>query len=134
MSSENVDIVRRAYAAWNEGRPETVIDLLDPQIEWHLPPNLPESGTWHGPDEIVRGLRGLSESWDELQAEVQEVLDAGDRVVALIRFQGRAAITGLDLEGAGVDAHLWTLRDGRAIDVRMYNGSRDALREAGINP
>ena len=51
--------------------------------------------------------------------------------MALVRFHGRAAITGLDLGGVSVDAQIWTLRDGKAVEVQMYNGSSDALRAIG---
>ena len=131
MSRENVEIVRRAFEAWNGGDPEAAIELLDPEVEWHLPPNFPDAQAWQGRDAVVQGLAGVVGAWDEFRAELQELIDAGDRVVALVRFHGRAAITGLDLGGVSVDAQIWTLRDGRAVDIQMYNGSDDALREVG---
>jgi ketosteroid isomerase-like protein len=79
----------------------------------------------------VEGLRALSASFDSLHLELHELIDAGDRVVALVHIQGRAAVTGLDLAGMGVDAHIWTLRDGRAVAVRMYGGTGEALAEIG---
>ena len=128
MSRENVEIVRRAFEAWNAGDPEAAIELLDPDIEWRLPPNFPDAESWRGRDAVVAGLTTVTESWDEFRVEVQELIDAGDRVVALVRFRGRAAITGLDLGGVSVDGQVWTVRDGKAIHVQMYNGSSDALR------
>jgi ketosteroid isomerase-like protein len=129
MSSENVEIVRRAYEAWNGGDPEAAIALLDPEVEWTLPAHFPDAETWRGREQVVEGLRTMSSSWDSLNLEVQELIDAGDRVVALVHIQGRAAVTGLDLAGMGVDAHLWTLRAGRAVAVRMYGGTGEALAE-----
>ena len=129
MSSENVEIVRRAYEAWNGGDPEAAIELLDPDIEWHLPPNFPDAQAWHGRDDVVQGLAEVAGAWDEFRVEVQEIVDAGDRVVALVRFHGRATITGLDLGGANVDGQVWTLRDGKAVAVRMYNGTAEALKQ-----
>jgi ketosteroid isomerase-like protein len=131
MSSANVEIVRRAFDAWNGGDPEAAVDLLDPDVEWHLPPNFPDEQEWHGRDAVVRGLTGVAGSFEEFRIEVQELIDAGDRVVALVRFHGRAALTGLNLGGMGVDAQIWTLRDGKAVDIQMYNGSDEALRAIG---
>jgi ketosteroid isomerase-like protein len=131
MSSENVEIVRRAYEAWNGGDPEAAIALLDPEVEWTLPAHFPDAETWRGREQVVEGLRTMSSSWDSLNLEVQELIDAGDRVVALVHIQGRAAVTGLDLAGMGVDAHLWTLRAGRVVAVRMYGGTGEALAEIG---
>jgi ketosteroid isomerase-like protein len=80
---------------------------------------------------VVRGLTGVAGSFEEFRIEVQELIDAGDRVVALVRFHGRAAITGLELGGMSVDAQIWTLRDGKAVDIQMYNGSDEALQAIG---
>ncbi|MEA2377966.1 MAG: uncharacterized protein QOK00_3228 [Thermoleophilaceae bacterium] len=131
MSRENVEIVRRAFEAWNGGDPEAAIELLDPDIEWRLPPNFPDAEGWQGRDAVIAGLAALTGSWEEFRVEVQELIDAGDRVVALVRFHGRAAITGLDLGGMSVDGQVWTLRDGKAVHVQMYNGSSDALATVG---
>jgi ketosteroid isomerase-like protein len=131
MSSENVEIVRRAYEAFNIDDPEAAIALLDPDVEWTLPAHFPDAETWRGRDRVVEGLRSMASSFDSLNLEVHELIDAGDRVVALVHIQGRAAVTGLDLSGMGVDGHIWTLRDGRVVAVRMYGGTGDALAEIG---
>ena len=131
MSSENVEIVRRAYEAFNIDDPEAAIALLDPDVEWTLPAHFPDAETWRGRDRVVEGLRSMASSFDSLNLEVHELIDAGDRVVALVHIQGRASVTGLDLSGMGVDGHIWTLRDGRVVAVRMYGGTGDALAEIG---
>jgi ketosteroid isomerase-like protein len=132
MSSENVEIVRRAYEAFNSNDPEAAIALLDPEVEWTLPAHFPDAETWHGRERVVEGLTTMAASWDSLNLDVQELIDAGDRVVALVHIQGRAAVTGLDLAGRGVDGHVWTLRGGRVIAVRMYGGTDEALRAVGL--
>jgi ketosteroid isomerase-like protein len=35
MSQENVEVVRRTYAAFNDGDLETVLAIFDPDIEWN---------------------------------------------------------------------------------------------------
>jgi ketosteroid isomerase-like protein len=132
VSRENVEIVRRAFEAWNSGEPDAAAGLLDPGIEWHLPENFPDAGTWRGKEQVLTGLAGLADSWEGLVADVRELIDAGDRVVALVRYHGRAAVTGLDLEGVSVDAQVWTLRDGTVVEVRMYGGTDEALAAAGV--
>jgi ketosteroid isomerase-like protein len=39
MSRETVEIVRRGYAAFDEGGPEAILRFLHPDIEWHTPGN-----------------------------------------------------------------------------------------------
>jgi uncharacterized protein len=131
MSAENVEIVRGAYEAFNEGDPEAAAALLDPEVEWTLPAHFPDAETWRGRERVVEGLATLAGAWESIHIEVKELIDAGERVVALVHIQGRAALTGLDLGGMGVDAHVWTLRDGRAVAVRMHGGTAEALAEIG---
>ena len=131
MSQANVEIVRRAYEAFNGDDPETAIALFDPEVEWTLPEHFPDAETWGGRERVVEGLAALSEAWESIHIDVKELIDAGERVVALVHIQGRAALTGLDLGGMGVDAHVWTLREGRVVTVRMYGGTEEALRAIG---
>src|ERR1700716_4577042 len=131
MSRENVEVVRRAYEAWNRRDFDEAAELLAPDVELQMPPNLPDVETWRSSDEVTRGLEAFLESWTELRVEVHELIDAGDRVVALVHYRGQAALTGLAVEGAGVDAAVWTLRDGRAIKGQMYGGTDEALAAAG---
>jgi hypothetical protein len=131
MSSENVEIVRRAFEAFNAGDRAAAVELLDGDVVWHLPPNFPDAQAWHGRDAVVEGLATVTGSWDEFRVEVHELIDAGDRVVALVRFHGRATLTGLDLGGVSVDGQVWTLRDGKVVGVQMYNGSSEALEAVG---
>jgi ketosteroid isomerase-like protein len=132
MSQENVELVRRAYEAWNVGNFDAASELLSPEMEWQMPPNLPESDTWRSKAEVQRGLEDFMQSWKELRAEVQDLIDAGDRVVALVRFRGRSAVTELELQGVSVDAAVWTVRDGKLAKVEMYGGTEAALEAVGL--
>jgi ketosteroid isomerase-like protein len=132
MSQENVEVVRRAYEAWNRRDVDEAAELLAPDIEWQMPPNLPDADTWRSSDEVALGLETFLESWTELRVEVHELIDAGDRVVALVHYSGQAALTGMAVEGQGVDAAVWTLRDGKATKVQMYGGTDDALEAVGL--
>jgi uncharacterized protein len=125
MSSENVAIVRRAYDAWNRGNEEEAVGLLAPDVKWTLPPHFPDAETWHGRDRVVEGIREMMASWESLHMDVRELIDEGDRVIARVRFEGTSAVTGLDLAGMGVDTQIWTLRDGLAVEVRMFAGTED---------
>jgi ketosteroid isomerase-like protein len=133
MSRENVEVVRRALDAWNAGDPAVAAAVLDPDVEWQLPENFPDTGVLQGRERVIAELEALLDSWDEFTVEVRELIDAGDRVVALVRYRGRAATTGLILGGQSMDAQVWTLRGGRAVEVRMYSGTDSAFAAAGID-
>jgi ketosteroid isomerase-like protein len=69
------------------------------------------------------------EPWDGWPAwEPQEILDADDKVVALIRFSARGKGS-----GAEVESHvwnLWTFRDGKLVEFKYFGDDRAAALEA----
>jgi ketosteroid isomerase-like protein len=132
MPQQHIDLVRSAYEAYNRRDVEGVMSRFDPDIDWHVPDSLAWGDHVRGLEAIGRFFEGLRPYMgDDHQVAIDELIDAGDRVVALVHIQGRAAVTGLDLSGMGVDGHIWTLRDGRVVAVRMYGGTGDALAEIG---
>jgi uncharacterized protein len=132
MTEDNLQLVRRAYEAFNRGDFDRAAELLAPDVEWQTPPNLPEPGVWRGPDEVKQRMGELLEVFDEFQVKVIELIDADDRVVALVRYKGRGSATGLAVEGAGVDAQIWTLRGGKAVQIETYSGTTAALEAVGL--
>ena len=121
MSEENVNIMRQGYDAFNRGDIDAVMDLLDPEIEWQEPDVgiSPVRGTHHGPQAVANDVFGsVPEHWDEFQAVAEEFLDAGDRVVVLGHFRVRGKATGKTVDAPF--AHVWTLRDGKAVYHHNY--------------
>ena len=70
------------------------------------------------------------DTWEDWEIELEQLVDAGDDVVAVVRQRGRSKATGLP-----VDMHFaqrWTLRDGMQIRMRMYANPQEALEAAGL--
>jgi hypothetical protein len=129
MSEENLNIMRQGYDAFNRGDIDTVMDLMDPNIEWQEPDveGLPLRGTHHGPEDIANNVFGATvENWDDFQAVPEEFLDAGDRVIVLGHFQGRRKATGKTLDAPFVN--VWTLRDGKLVHHRNYPDTAKILQ------
>lgn len=130
MSGANADLVRRGYEAWNEGDVDAVFAFLDPEIRWEGYTHIPESGTLTGRAEVKAWLGRFLEAWEELDIDVIDLIESGDQVIALVRFRGRGKESGVNVD-SGVDAHVWTVQDGKAIAVRLYQGTREALAGLG---
>jgi ketosteroid isomerase-like protein len=62
-----------------------------PEIEW----NFSNADTWleeqvyHGFDGIAKFFGKWLEEWDDYRFEVEDIIDAGDRIVAVVRDEGR---------------------------------------------
>ena len=84
MSEENVDLLRRGYAAVNRGDIDGLLDAVDPAVEFTSLIAEAEGETFHGHD-------GVRRWWDEvvlplggLHGELEEVRDLGDTVIARV--------------------------------------------------
>src|SRR5436305_13639310 len=90
MSRENVEVVRRAIAAFIEGDYERLIELSDPQVEYDVSRTSPESRAVRGPEEVLAVLEEGVDTWDEHHVELGELIDAGDeRVLGVIPDRGK---------------------------------------------
>jgi ketosteroid isomerase-like protein len=119
VSRENVDLVRRTYAAWNSGDVDAVVAMLAPDVEWHGHPRLPEPGPYRGRDQVERWMGQFREAWGSLAAQPVELIDAGDSVIALVHMTGRGRGSGVEVRG-GVDVHVMTLGPNGVIFFRIY--------------
>ena len=113
MGEADVETLRRGYAALNRGDLSLVLELLDPDIEWHEPAPSPEGGTHRGRDSFERFLRGWLESFDGFRVEPERVVERGDELVVVVRQSGTGRASGLSVETRL--AHVWTVADGKAV-------------------
>jgi ketosteroid isomerase-like protein len=91
MSQDHAALVRSAYEAYNRRDVEGVLGRFDPEIEWHVPDTLPWGAHVHGLEAIGRFFEGLRPHMgDDHQVAVDELIAAGDRVVALMHHRGTA--------------------------------------------
>jgi ketosteroid isomerase-like protein len=128
MSEENVEIVRRAVAAFNAGDRDRALSMCDPEIEYRSPF---EQKTYRGLDEMVRWRETMAAALEDFHLEDIRFLDAGgDRVVALYRIVGRGAGSGVPVS-QGVGA-LWQLRNGKLLKGEVFLDQREALEAAGL--
>jgi uncharacterized protein len=130
MSQENVELARRGYEALARGDMQTVLAALDPAIEVCAPGEVMGEEVYHGHAGFLRYAEQWLEAWDEYRVIPEEVLDAGDQVVVIYRGVGRGKDSGIAVERR--NAHLWTVRDGRAVRLEIFAEPEEALEAAGL--
>src|SRR5204862_5460767 len=95
MSQENVELVRRAFEAFNRGGVDACVSegIWSPEVVWDVTPSgIPGLGTYRGHDEVKAFFE---DDWfkafpfEEWEVELEEVIDAGDRVIGMSRQHGR---------------------------------------------
>ena len=129
MSQENVDTVRRAWEAFENHENEAIFPLYDADVEIQ---------GLHGlGDRVYRGVAGVREfwhdwsaSWSEAGSEVEEWIDAGDDVIAVMHLWGRGKRSGVRVEAR--QSHVWTVRGGKMWRLRVYDTKDEALKAVGL--
>jgi ketosteroid isomerase-like protein len=125
VTQADIESLRRGYEALNRGDLSVVSELLHPEIEWHEPGPGPEAGTYRGRESFERYLRGWRESFDDFRIEPERVIERDDRLIAVVRQSGRGRTSGVSVEARL--AHVWTVRDGRAVGWRSVADPDEAL-------
>jgi ketosteroid isomerase-like protein len=133
MSQQNVETIRRMYERWLQDD-ASLFDALDPEIELHPDP----AADWVGVNNIYRGHDGVRryvvqvyEAFEDYRPEVEELLDAGDKVITLAIEHGRGRASGAKVE-ARRTAHVWTMRANKAVRLDLYLDRAKALAAAGL--
>ena len=144
MSQQNVEIVRRIYAALDVSVPGSVGTvrvpaepfgtLIDPQIEWNGPREFPDLAEPHyGYEGVKKYLRTIAEVLDDYRMVPERFIDAGDDCVLVFsREGGRGKGSGAEVQ-THLTAHLWTLKDGKAVRMQSYWERADALEAVGLS-
>ena len=131
MSQPNIEAFERFMDAFNRRDVESMLEEVAGTVEWR--PAAPvalggEATVYRGHAGVQDGMRDLHDSFEELQIEISEIQQVGDRVIGLGRIRTRG-------RGSGVES--WSpfggvmeFRDGKATQLRSYLDPREAL-EAG---
>jgi uncharacterized protein len=125
--SENVERLRRGYAAWNRRDWEELFSMIDPAMEWMPLDGTLLGGPFRGHDEIRKFLDILMDAWDEFRIEPEDFREREDQVLALVRVRTRARASGIELDERW--AHLWTTREGLAVRLEVFSDRRAVLEK-----
>jgi uncharacterized protein len=130
MSEENVEIVRAIHEAIMRGESPASLGLLHPDIEYVNPTGAVEPGTLRGIAAFEGAVSSINDVFEEIQINVREIRDAGDRVVVLATYTARGKGSGLERENE--DGYVWTLREGMAVRFEWFSTPQMALEAAGL--
>jgi ketosteroid isomerase-like protein len=132
MSQENVEVVRRAFESFLAGKSDFGAERLDPEVVWDASefPPLDINAVYRGPESVRQFFREWLAAWETVQFEY-ELVDAGERVVALIDQRMRGRTTRMDVP-LGEYAHVYTFREGLIVHWKLYNSQSEALEAVGL--
>jgi ketosteroid isomerase-like protein len=129
MSQENVEIARQAIDAYNAGNMERLRMLYNPDAIARPLAGAPERGPFVGRDEIMGYFGRLRDAFDRDSIHVSDYRSVGDRVVVLLAWKAAGHGPAIDTEMAFV----YTIRDGRVLELETFRGHDEALRVVGLS-
>jgi ketosteroid isomerase-like protein len=134
MSQENIEIVKGFFDALTRMEPLEAIDAFcADDIDYRAAEGaIDDRGPIHGKAALSAFVQDWLDTFDEVRLEPLELIDAGaDQVVAIVRFSGRAKLSGIDSEMTY--AEFSTIRDGKVAQGRQYWTRDEALEAAGLS-
>jgi ketosteroid isomerase-like protein len=126
--AEDIERIRRGYAAWNSGHVDAALEFIREDVE--VRPVLGDvvaGDFFRGHDGFRHWYETVHASFEDFRAEIDDVREAGDgRYLVLLRFAGRGAASGADVSLQG--AHVMTLEEGVVVAIDGYQDRAEALK------
>ena len=125
MSAESVVIVEESLEHYLRGDYAAALAAFSEDVEL-----VTELERFRGHEGVVEEATRWEETWDAYRFDVEQLVDAGDKVVLLYRQYGRGRGSGVDVEECA--GWVYTLSDGKIVRVEMLPDQATALRAAGV--
>jgi ketosteroid isomerase-like protein len=133
MSQESVEVLRRQFEALARGGVAAAMEYWNPDIDWRAVEGAADDrGVMKGTQALRRYYEEWTETFDELRAEVEEVIaDSGERCAVAVRNSGRARGSNALIQGRYYV--VCTIRQGLIVSGREYETRREALEALGLS-
>jgi ketosteroid isomerase-like protein len=135
MSQENVDMIRGVYeAAATRDKAKPLAALCDPGIELDVSQagwgDLTGQDLYHGHDGLRTLFKEWYGAWDNYEDHLEDLIDAGDKVVAVVTSRGHGQASGVPVELK--TPAVWTIHNGKIVRVAWFQTPAQALEAAGL--
>ena len=128
----NIELVKKAYDAFQKGDINGVLALADPDVDWKLPDmeGIPFSGSRRGLGEVAEFFRQVDELMQLRSFTPREFIAQGDRVIVLGYYDWVIRKTGATLGAEWV--HSFTIRNGKLIALEEFTDTAKVLEAFGL--
>jgi ketosteroid isomerase-like protein len=132
MDTHIIENLRRGYGAFSRGDIQGAVAAIDPDpdILWSEPVDFYAGGTYRGPQGVAAYLTLSYTASEKVQCLPEEILEAGDKIFVLVHFQSWPKGGGQMREGRIAD--VYTLRDGKVIQMQAYSDPEEARKAIGL--
>ena len=129
VESENVEVVRALFEAWNLEDMGRLRALFDPAVIVRAPEGWPEPGPFIGAEAVMRQWSRMREAFEADSLRLtDDLLASGDRVLARLSWRATGHGPETDMEMTG----LWTVRGGLVFHAEFFWDHAEALKAVGL--
>jgi ketosteroid isomerase-like protein len=131
--SENLDLVRSLYAAWEQGDYFSSLEWAHPEIEFVIADG-PEPASRMGLTAMVAGWNEILSAWEDLRAEADEYRELDDQRVLCWRPSADEASPAAWRSSScrREPGALFNVRDGKVTRLVIYWDREHALADLGL--
>jgi ketosteroid isomerase-like protein len=130
MSTENVEIVRKAFDAFSRDDLQGAIEHFAPDLEFFPTGRFMDTQpVYYGPEGYADFWHTFHEAWEQLTIGIERIEEVGGRVLVLGIFHGRGRGSGVETSDEA--AWLVTLNDGLLTLIHSFASWEQGLRAAG---
>jgi ketosteroid isomerase-like protein len=130
MSQENVEIVRRMYAAYHGGDAAGALAYFTPEVVSDHSRRL-GGGVARGREELRRQITEWVGTFDDHREEIDEIRDLGDSICVLVTQRGRGKASGVEVENRY--ALLYEFQGALISRLTAFPTAAEALKAAGLS-
>ena len=133
MSQAKVDLIRRVFASITRGDLDAALEETDDDFELDYSNSIgPLKGVYRGREEVRKFWASFIDAFERLSWDAEEIIDVDElRVIVINHTRMRGRGSGVDVEAVG--AQLWTISDGKARRMKLFQSKADALEAAGLS-
>ncbi|HEY8000291.1 MAG: nuclear transport factor 2 family protein [Vicinamibacteria bacterium] len=129
MSEENVEIVRAVFEAMRAGDEAAWRAHIDPELRIEPSANSPEQRVLEGIEGFDHWISRWPALFEHHEVHPERFSVAGDDVVVALHERAKSARSEITFEDHF--AHVWTLRRGLVVRIRVFDDEVEALETAG---
>lgn len=117
--------------AFNRQDYPACLEAIDPDVEWHPPPDIPNAAVANDRDSLIATFQDWLGAWDEYRSIPEEIIEAGDTVVVFALESARGRGSGIEVRSRRITG-VYELRDGKIVRFKAYLDRAEALEAAGL--
>jgi ketosteroid isomerase-like protein len=132
MSEQNVEMIRRAFEAYERGDLDAAVADIAADCEYIAAGTVPgRIGTYLGPEGYKEFMAWLAEEFSDAHAQVDDLIDAGDAVVVGATLRGKGRQSGIP--ATFTFWQVWKFADGTVVHGQGFAHKPEALEAAGLS-